>query len=308
MLAQLTAGNRGHAGRVVPLLSAAEQLPSAGRQPRCGHRVQLRSPLRPRPLPDRRRPGAARPAASCSSTPAPRSRTRARSGGRYFPGFTEHEQRLHSQAAIRDAVDRTGGLRWSQHTTFSHPRSSTAERLQAQAEGRHYSTFSLLHPAGAARGHRDLPGPPAQPRGLLGGRAPAGRRRREPPQPDGAGRPGQQGEPGDQRSGPPDQRPAAAVKPPRGALAAARRSPRHAPSRSLAATFGRAPRSAGVCAKSDRAFVTEREAAAGRLQAGPADGHASHGGHGAPIVDSSTRLWMYLIAARCGRARRGSDE
>ena len=29
-----------------------------GRQPRCGHRVQLRSPLRPRPLPDRRRPGA----------------------------------------------------------------------------------------------------------------------------------------------------------------------------------------------------------------------------------------------------------
>jgi hypothetical protein len=30
--------------------------------------------------------------------------------------------------------------------TFSHPRSSTAERLQAQAEGRHYSTFSLYTP------------------------------------------------------------------------------------------------------------------------------------------------------------------
>jgi hypothetical protein len=30
--------------------------------------------------------------------------------------------------------------------TFKHPRSSTAERLQAQAEGRHYSTFSLYTP------------------------------------------------------------------------------------------------------------------------------------------------------------------
>jgi hypothetical protein len=30
--------------------------------------------------------------------------------------------------------------------TFKHPRSSTADRLQAQAEGRHYSTFSLYTP------------------------------------------------------------------------------------------------------------------------------------------------------------------
>ncbi|MGZ6868564.1 MAG: hypothetical protein ACXVGF_21655, partial [Blastococcus sp.] len=30
--------------------------------------------------------------------------------------------------------------------TFSHPRSSTAERLGAQAEGRHYATFSLYLP------------------------------------------------------------------------------------------------------------------------------------------------------------------
>jgi hypothetical protein len=30
--------------------------------------------------------------------------------------------------------------------TFKHPRSSTAERLRAQAEGRHYSTFSLYTP------------------------------------------------------------------------------------------------------------------------------------------------------------------
>jgi hypothetical protein len=30
--------------------------------------------------------------------------------------------------------------------TFKVPRSSTAERLRAQAEGRHYSTFSLYTP------------------------------------------------------------------------------------------------------------------------------------------------------------------
>jgi hypothetical protein len=30
--------------------------------------------------------------------------------------------------------------------TFGHPRTSTAGRLQAQAEGRHYSTFSLYTP------------------------------------------------------------------------------------------------------------------------------------------------------------------
>ena len=35
--------------------------------------------------------------------------------GRYFPGFTEHEHRLHSQAAIRHAVKRTGVLKESQH-------------------------------------------------------------------------------------------------------------------------------------------------------------------------------------------------
>jgi SAM-dependent methyltransferase len=66
--------------------------------------------------------------------------------GRYFPGFTEHEQRLHSQAAFRDAVRRTDGLKVVATQTFKHPRSSTVERLRAQAEGRHYSTFSLYTP------------------------------------------------------------------------------------------------------------------------------------------------------------------
>ncbi|MGZ6839369.1 MAG: hypothetical protein ACXVHC_02765, partial [Frankiaceae bacterium] len=66
--------------------------------------------------------------------------------GRYFPGFTEHEQRLHSEAAFRDAVRRTGGLTVLATQTFNHPRLSTAGRLRAQAEGRHYSTFSLYTP------------------------------------------------------------------------------------------------------------------------------------------------------------------
>ena len=66
--------------------------------------------------------------------------------GRYFPGFTEHEQRLHSEAALRDAVRQTDGLTVVATQAFDHPRSSTVERLRAQAEGRHYSTFSLYTP------------------------------------------------------------------------------------------------------------------------------------------------------------------
>ncbi|MGO9218238.1 MAG: methyltransferase domain-containing protein [Streptosporangiaceae bacterium] len=66
--------------------------------------------------------------------------------GRCFSGFTEHEQRLHSEAAIRDAVNRIDGLKVVATQAFNHPRSSTAGRLRAQAEGRHYSTFSLYTP------------------------------------------------------------------------------------------------------------------------------------------------------------------
>jgi SAM-dependent methyltransferase len=82
--------------------------------------------------------------------------------GRYFPGFTEHEQRLHSEAALRDAVQRAG-LTVVATQAFRHRRSSTAERLRAQAEGRHYSTFSLYTPeefrASMATFLARLPGP-----------------------------------------------------------------------------------------------------------------------------------------------------
>ena len=145
MLAQLKAGDCGHAREVVPLLAAAEQLPLRTASLdlvtafNCVHHFDLGRFLT----------AVARVLAPggqlfiYTRTPQQNART---VWGRYFPGFTEHEQRLHSKAAFRDAVRRTGGLTVVATQTFSHPRESTAERLQAQAEGRHYSTFSLYTP------------------------------------------------------------------------------------------------------------------------------------------------------------------
>jgi SAM-dependent methyltransferase len=145
MLAELRAANRGHAVAVVPLLAAAEQLPLRAASLdvvtafNCVHHFDLGRFLT----------AAARVLAPggqlfiYTRTPQQNART---IWGRYFPGFTEHEQRLHSQAAIRDAVGRTGGLTMVTTQALQHPRTSTAGRLQAQAEGRHYSTFSLYTP------------------------------------------------------------------------------------------------------------------------------------------------------------------
>src|SRR5437763_1276432 len=77
-----------------------------------------------------RRPGGQR--FSYTRTPQQNART---IWGRYFPGFTEHEQRLHSEAVFRDAIRRAGGLTVAATQTFQRPRTSTAERLRAQAEG-----------------------------------------------------------------------------------------------------------------------------------------------------------------------------
>ncbi len=145
MLAQLNAASCGHALGVAPLLSAAEQLPLRAASLdlvtafNCVHHFDLGRFLA----------AAARVLAPggqlfiYTRTPQQNART---IWGRYFPGFTEHEQRLHSQAAIRAAVSRTDGLTVTATQTFKHPRTSTAGRLRAQAEGRHYSTFSLYPP------------------------------------------------------------------------------------------------------------------------------------------------------------------
>ena len=145
MLAQLRAASRGHAPGVVPLLAAAEELPLRTASLdlvtafNCVHHFDLARFLA----------AAARvlqPGGQLfiyTRTPQQNART---IWGRYFPGFTEHEQRLHSETALRDAIRRAGGLTVVATQTFRHPRSSTAERLRAQAEGRHYSTFSLYTP------------------------------------------------------------------------------------------------------------------------------------------------------------------
>ncbi len=145
MLAQLKAASQRHADEVAPLLAAAEELPLRAASLdlvtafNCVHHLDLGRFLA----------AAARVLAPggqlfiYTRTPQQNART---IWGRCFPGFTEHEQRLHSEDALRDAVRRAGGLTVAATQTFHHPRTSTAERLRAQAEGRHYSTFSLYPP------------------------------------------------------------------------------------------------------------------------------------------------------------------
>ena len=164
--------------------------------------------------------------------------------GRYFPGFTEHEQRLHSEAAIRDAVRRTDGLTVAATQTFHHPRTSTAERLRAQAEGRHYSTFSLYTP-------QELRAAIAVFLACLPSREVSwidehllviADRRRNHAEPDGPASPANQAITGRalqisaRRSG----------QAPQAVPAAARRPPRNAPSRSLPTTFSRASITAAI--------------------------------------------------------------
>ena len=229
MLAQLKAANHGHALGVVPLLAAAEQLPLRTASLdlvtafNCVHHFDLGRFLA----------AAARVLAPggqlfiYTRTPQQNART---IWGRYFPGFTEHEQRLHSQAAFRDAVSRTGGLTVVATQTFSHPRTSTAARLQAQAEGRHYSTFSLYTPqelrAATAAFLARLPSPKVSwvDEHLL---VVAGASRHNQAEPDGpaAGRTRRS------RIRPSRSAPGAPVRLPTDVQAAARRSPRSVPQR-----------------------------------------------------------------------------
>jgi SAM-dependent methyltransferase len=144
MLAQLQAGNRGP-GRVAPLLSTAEELPVRGDSLdfvtsfNSVHHFDLGRFLAgvARVL----RPGGH--LFVYTRTPEQNART---IWGQYFPGFTDRERRLHSRGDLLAAVDRTSGLVLDDTRTFRYPRSSTSERLKAQAEGRHYSTFSLYTP------------------------------------------------------------------------------------------------------------------------------------------------------------------
>jgi SAM-dependent methyltransferase len=145
MLAELQSGNHDPAAGVVPLVSTAEELPFRAASLdlvtafNCVHHFDLGRFLNAvaRVL----RPGGQ--LFIYTRTPQQNART---IWGRYFPGFTEREQRLHSETAFRDAARRTNGLEVTAAQTFQHPRSSTPERLRTQVEGRHYSTFSLYTP------------------------------------------------------------------------------------------------------------------------------------------------------------------
>ena len=98
MLAQLNAGNHGH-GVVVPLVAAAEELPLRTASLdlvtafNCVHHFDLGRFLTAvaRVL----KPGGQ--LFIYTRTPQQNGRT---IWGRYFPGFTEHEQRLYSEAAV----------------------------------------------------------------------------------------------------------------------------------------------------------------------------------------------------------------
>jgi len=142
MLAQLATGQRGRAAGVVPMRAAAEALPlrrdslDVVTAFNSVHHFDLGGFLAAaaRVL----RPGGQ--LFILTRTPQQNERT---IWGRYFPGFTEREQRLHSQAALCDAISRASGLTVAAAQTFAHRRTSTPERLRAQAAGCHYSTFSL---------------------------------------------------------------------------------------------------------------------------------------------------------------------
>jgi SAM-dependent methyltransferase len=145
MLAELAASNHGRGPKVVPLLSTAEELPLRTASLdlvtafNCVHHFDLGRFLA----------AVARVLRAdgqlfiYTRTPLQNART---IWGRYFPGFIEHEQRLHSEVALRAAVGQVRGLKLVATQTFKHQRSSTVERLRAQAAGRHYSTFSLYTP------------------------------------------------------------------------------------------------------------------------------------------------------------------
>jgi SAM-dependent methyltransferase len=144
MLAQLQAGNRGP-GQVAPLLSTAEELSIRSDSLdlvtsfNSVHHFDLG-----RFLTDVAR--VLRPGGQLfvyTRTPEQNART---IWGQYFPGFTDRERRLHSRGDLLAAIDQTGGLVVDATRTFRYPRSSTSERLKTQAEGRHYSTFSLYTP------------------------------------------------------------------------------------------------------------------------------------------------------------------
>ena len=141
MLAQLRVGRRGRAREVMPLLAAAEELPlrrgclDLVTAFNCVHHFDL----------DRFLAAAARVLKPGGQlfiyTRIPQQN--ARRFGAATSRFTEHEQRLHSEAALRDAVQRADGLQMATTQNFQHQRTSTPSGSRPRPSGHHHSTFSF---------------------------------------------------------------------------------------------------------------------------------------------------------------------
>ena len=172
MLAQLTAGTRGHAPGVVPLLAAAGDLPLRAASLdlvtafNCVHHFDLGRFLTAvaRVL----RPGGQ--LFIYTRTPQQNART---IWGRYFPGF--HRARAAAVQPGRAAGCRQADRRAHGGRSTDLPAAALEHRRTPQGPGRGTPLLDVLPlpAAGAERVHRDLPGPPARPRGLLGRRAPS---------------------------------------------------------------------------------------------------------------------------------------
>jgi SAM-dependent methyltransferase len=63
--------------------------------------------------------------------------------GRFFPGFKEKEKRLYDLSRVEEWIDRLDFLVHEVIRFFRFKRTASLTHLLSQAEGRHYSTFSL---------------------------------------------------------------------------------------------------------------------------------------------------------------------
>ncbi len=182
MLAELMAGNDHHGSRVVPLLSTAEELPWRTAcldlviAFNCVHHFDLGRFLTAvaRVL----RPDGW----LCIYTRTPEQNART-IWGRHFPGFIEREQRLYSEAALRDAVRQTSGLQVGRDTDLHAPAFDHGRATQGPGRGSSLLDLLAIHTGRITRVYRNVRDPSVRSRGFLGRRAPPAYRPREPAEP-----------------------------------------------------------------------------------------------------------------------------
>ena len=63
--------------------------------------------------------------------------------GRFFPGFTEKESRLHTAERMEAWITEASGIALLETKPFRYRRTASLKRLLRRARSRHYSTFSL---------------------------------------------------------------------------------------------------------------------------------------------------------------------